>query len=263
MNASDVAKAAGILLEAERSGRPLPQLTVAWPNMSEADAYAVQRETLRMRVARGESVVGIKLGLTSRAKQTTMGIDSPTVSWLTDAMRLRLNEPVAASGFIHPRAEPEIAFVLGRELRGRVTPEQALSAVERVHAAVEIIDSRYTDFQFRIEDTIADNSSSGGFVISPVGLRPNDVDLFFEPVLLTEAGIVVDSATGAAVYGHPGEALAWAVNALAEQGLAVPRGSIVLTGGMTDAIPLRAGVAVAARFGRLGSVEVRVSGGAS
>lgn len=261
MDAAEVSVAADRLLAAEADRRAIPQLTSEWPGMTEHDAYAIQRATLSRRVKRGERVVGIKLGLTSRAKQAAMGIDRPTLSWLTDAMELPSYTPVCVGDYIHPRAEPEIAFVLGEELRGVVSAARALAAVATVHAAIELIDSRYADFKFRIEDTIADNSSSGGYFLNPQPALPSKLDLFFEAVLLEERGIVVDSATGAAVFGHPAEALAWAASELDRQGMSLPAGSVVLTGGMTDAIPLRPGVPISARFSNLGAIDVRVSKG--
>jgi 2-oxo-3-hexenedioate decarboxylase len=259
MDADAISAAADKLLASEASRTATPQLTISWPEMTIQDAYAIQRETLARRVARGETVIGIKLGLTSRAKQITMGIAQPTVSWLTDAMELPAFQPLRVDSYIHPRAEPEIAFIMGEDLHGRVSAAQALRAVATVHGAIEVIDSRYADFKFRIEDTIADNSSSGGFLLNPQGISKEGLDLYLEAVLLEERGAIVDSATGAAVYGHPAEALAWAIGQLDTQGLSLSAGSLVLTGGMTDAIPLSPGVPVSARFSHLGTLDLTVA----
>jgi 2-oxo-3-hexenedioate decarboxylase len=256
----NIAALAERVLTAATIPHAIPQLTSEWSDLTLKDAYAVQDAALELRLERGETLLGIKLGLTSRAKQEAMGIDRPTVSWLTDAMLLSSYLPVKVERFIHPRGEPEIAFVTGRDLSGPgVTPVAAMNAVARVHAAIEVIDSRYENFRFRIEDTVADNSSSGGFLMNPQGVSPDGLDLILESVLLEEQGVVVDSATGAAVYGHPAEALAWAVNEIGNRGRTLPAGSIVLTGGMTDAVPLCPGVSIAARFSRLGRVDVRVA----
>lgn len=235
-------------------------LTDEWPDLDLETAYAVQDEVLRRKVAAGERVVGVKLGLTSRAKQQRMNVHAPLTGWLTDAMVLPAGVPVPQADLIHPRAEPELVFVLGSALEGPgVTAASALAAVDMVYGGLEIIDSRYRDFRFTLPDVVADNASSARFVIGPVGRRPDELDLALEACLLEVDGAIVDSATGAAVQGHPAEALALAANDLAQRGLRLEPGWIVLTGGMTDAVFTQPGGVVAAHFTNLGSVVV--SGG--
>lgn len=231
------------------------QLTATWPSLDLATAYAIQDEALRLRQERGETVVGVKLGLTSRAKQERMGIAEPLLAWLTDAMVLPAGAPVPQ--LIHPRAEPELVFVMGERLAGPgVTAATALAAVSRVYGGIEIIDSRYRDYRFTLPDVVADNASSALFGLGPIGLPPSEVDLSLEAALLEVDGHIVDTATGAAVQGHPAEALALAANSLAARGLALEPGWLVLTGGMTDAVELNPGSRVAAHFSHLGSVTV-------
>ncbi|MFC7645534.1 2-keto-4-pentenoate hydratase [Streptosporangium lutulentum] len=141
-----------------------------------------------------------------------------------------------------------------------VTAAQALAAVDRVYAGAEVIDSRYRDFRFTLPDVVADNASSGAFLVGAIGLRPEQLDLTLEAVLVEIDGRVVDSATGAAVQGNPAEALALAANDLARRGLAIEAGQLVLTGGMTDAVPAPAGARIAFHFSSLGSIHL--SGGA-
>ncbi|MEV7555041.1 fumarylacetoacetate hydrolase family protein [Amycolatopsis sp. NPDC089917] len=247
----DVREAAEALL----SGEERDPLTDAWPALDVETAYAIQDEALRIRQERGETLIGVKLGLTSRAKQQRMGIDSPLLAWLTDAMVLPAGVPVPS--LIHPRAEPELVFVLGQRLSGPgVTSATALAAVERVHGGVEIIDSRYRDYRFALPDVVADNGSSAYFTLGPVGVEPSSLDLSLEAALLEVDGAIVDTATGAAVQGHPAEALAMAANALGARGLALEPGWIVLTGGMTDAVDVRPGSRVAAHFSHLGSITL-------
>lgn len=253
----DVARAASVLLEAEDSRAERGPITDEWPELDLATAYQVQDETLARRLARGETLVGVKLGLTSRAKQERMGVASPLTAWLTDAMVLPAGAPVPRSRLIHPRAEPEIVFVLGERLTGPgVTAVSAMRAVESVYGGIEIIDSRYSDFRFTLPDVVADNASSGAFLTGPVGVSPEGLDLSLEGCLLEVDGRVADSATGAAVQGHPAEALALAANSLAQRGLALEPGWLVLTGGMTDAVPVEPGSRVAAHFTHLGSLVV-------
>ena len=253
----NIGEAAGILLRAESGGAAIAPLTDAWEKLDVATAYEVQAETLRRRLERGEYVAGVKLGLTSVAKQRTMGIDQPILGWLTDAMMLAAGEP-AGPGLIHPRAEPEIVFVLADRLAGPgVTAARALSAVGSVCCGIEIIDSRFAGFRFRLPDVVADNTSSARVALGPVTAAPGGLDLSLEACLFSVNGEVTDSATGAAVLGHPAQALALAANMLGERGLALEPGWIVLTGGMTDAVPLPPGTSVWAEFTHLGSLTVR------
>ncbi len=260
MTAWSVDRAATELLAAEDGRLDREPITDEWPELDVSTAYAVQDETLRRREARGEQLVGVKLGLTSRAKQRRMKVASPLVAWLTDAMILPAGEPVPQGALIHPRVEPEIVFVMKRRLAGPgVTAAQALTAVEAVYAGAEVIDSRYRDFRFTLTDVIADNASSGAFILGPVARSPYDIDLALEAVLVEVDGKVVDSATGAAVQNHPAEALALAANDLGRRGKAIEAGQIVLTGGMTDALPAGPGSRTAFHFTTLGSIFI--SGG--
>jgi 2-oxo-3-hexenedioate decarboxylase len=256
----DVDRAATELLGREDGRYDGPPITDSWPELDLATAQQVQDETLRRRLARGERLIGIKLGLTSRAKQRRMGIDVPLVAWLTDAMLLPAGDPVPQGSLIHPRIEPEIVFVMKKRLTGPgVSAATALAAVRSVLGGAEVIDSRYTDFRFTLPDVVADNASSGAFVTGPVSRRPEELDLSLEAVLVEVDGQVVDSATGAAVQGHPAEALALAANELGRRGHAIEPGWIVLTGGMTDAVFAPPGSSVACHFTSLGSVQL--SGG--
>lgn len=257
MTAWSVERAATELLAAEDGRFDRHPITDEWADLDVPTAYAVQDETLRRREVRGEKLVGVKLGLTSRAKQRRMNVDSPLVAWLTDAMILPAGERVPQDALIHPRVEPEIVFVMKSRLAGPgVTAARALAAVEAVYAGAEIIDSRYRDFRFTLTDVIADNASSGAFVLGPVARDPYDIDLALEAVLVEVDGKVVDSATGAAVQNHPAEALALAANDLGRRGKAIEAGQIVLTGGMTDARPAGPGTRTAFHFTNLGSIFI-------
>lgn len=222
-----------------------------------ATGYAAQDAALARRLGRGERLTGVKLGVTSRAKQRQVGVDRPSTAWLTDAMALPAGAPVPRSRLVQPRAEPELAFVLGSRLEGPgVTAPAALAAVSLVVGAIEVIDSRFSGYRFTMADAIADNNSSGRYVTGPVVRRPSEVDLSLEACLLEVDGEIVDSATGAAVYGNPAEALAFAANTLAERGHALEPGWVVLTGGMTDAVPIRPGARIAAHFTSLGTITL-------
>lgn len=252
-----VASAAEILLAAEETRTTCPQLTSRWPALDVATAYAIQEETLRRRLARGEQLVGIKLGLTSKAKQVQMNVSTPTLAWLTSAMCL--DEGILPAGVAgHPRAEPEIVFTMGHGLKGPgVTAQAALSAVAEVRAGIELLDSRYANFRFTLADVVADNASSRGFVLGSTVLVPSALDLAAEACVLQVNGQAVAEATGSAVLGNPAQALAWAANALAERGHAIEAGWVVMTGGLTDAVQVPPGAEITASFARLGTVTIR------
>jgi len=240
-----------------RTALPVP-FTDERPDLDAATAYAIQDEVVDHRLRSGARVVGAKLGLTSRAKQERMNVDEPLYGWLTSDMVLPASEPIDLARFIHPRGEPEIGFLIGRPLAAPATAASVLAATEAVFAAVEVIDSRYDGFRFRLPDVVADNASSAGVVVGSVLRPPADVgDLRLLGCVLREDGAVVATAAGAAVLGHPAESVAWLVNRLAERGRALEPGAIVLSGALTDAVPLRRGHSLVAEIAELGTVEVR------
>lgn len=251
------ARVADTLLRATAAAAPQTSIRAEWDGLDLATAYQAQDLALRMRIARGERVTGVKLGVTSKAKQRQVGVDSPSTAWLTDSMILPIGEPVPLDRMIHARAEPEIAFVMKDRLQGPgVSAATALAAVDFVLGAIELIDSRFSGYKFAMADAVADNNSSGCYVTGPVSRRPEDLDLALEACLLEVDGDIADSATGAAVHGHPAEALAFAANTLGERGFAIEPGWVVLTGGMTDAVPVARGARIAAHFTHLGTVTV-------
>jgi 2-oxo-3-hexenedioate decarboxylase len=259
---TDIAKWAEHLLEAEARRQAVPPITDAEPGLRVDEAYEIQDELVRRRVARGETVAGAKLGLTSRAKQRAMGVDEPVYGVLTDAMLLAADQPLALDGLIHPRAEPEIVFILGEDLAGPgVTLHDVLDATAAVCCGLEVIDSRYEDFRFTLADVVADNTSAARFVLGPRSAVP-DFDLALVGCVLEVDGIPHETAAGAAVLGHPAEAVALLANRQARLGRSLRAGWVVLSGGLTNAVPLHAGGHVAAAFGRLGRVSLRsVAGG--
>ncbi|MBX3095199.1 MAG: fumarylacetoacetate hydrolase family protein [Cryobacterium sp.] len=249
-----------ILMDAERTRRDLGRLTTDRPWLDATVAYRAQARQRERRLDAGDQWVGTKLGLTSRAKQQRMGISSPLTGFLAASMALPLGAPIPFAKLIHPRVEPEIVFVMKSRLVGPgVTAATALAAVESVHAGLEVIDSRYTDFDFALADVIADNASSARFAVSPTGVSPVGLDLQLEACVLRLNGEVVDTATGAAVQGNPFEALALAANDLGARGEAIEAGQLVLTGGLTDAIFIAPGDSVSVEFTSLGSLTITVA----
>jgi 2-oxo-3-hexenedioate decarboxylase len=222
------------------------------PSFDLATGYEVQALA---RDAAG-ALVGWKLGVTSRAKQAQVGVDSPIRGYLAASHVLDVGEPLVVAEHINPRAEPEIVFVMGRDLAGaHVSATDVLRATAGVAPGIEIIDSRYQDYRFTMADVVADNSSAGRFVVgSPVPV--DGIDLRLVGIVLEHRGEVVATASGAASLNHPAAAVAWLVRSLATEGLGLAEGDIVLSGGLTAAVPVSAGDVVVASIDRLGSVEL-------
>jgi 2-oxo-3-hexenedioate decarboxylase len=242
--------------EAARDRAPLPPFTDARPELDAETAYAAQWRLVQERLAGGERLIGAKLGLTSRAKQEAMGVDVPLYGWLTSGMVLEPGTPLPTERFIHPRVEPEIAFQLERELAGPATVVDVLDATATVFAALEVIDSRYDGFRFKLPDVVADNASAAAVLLGPVAVAPERLgDLRLLGCVLRRGGEVVHTAAGAAVMGHPAAAVAWLANRLTEVGRTLPAGSLVLSGGLTDAVPVAPGETITAEFDGLGVVE--------
>ena len=254
---TDAAGIAADLAAAERDRRDRAPFSDDHPDLDEATAYEAQWAGVQSKVDGGDPVVGAKLGLTSKIKQRVMKVDSPLYGWVTASMLLPHGEPVPLDRFIHPRVEPEVAFLLGRDVGAPATVLSVLAATEAVFAAVDVLDSRYADFRFTLPDVIADNASAAGFLLGGRAVRPADAgDLALIGCVLRVNGAVVDTATGAATMGHPAAAVAWLANRLATRGQALTAGMVVFSGGLTEPVPLVDGVVVTADFGGgLGTIE--------
>ncbi|HEV8626412.1 MAG TPA: fumarylacetoacetate hydrolase family protein [Acidimicrobiia bacterium] len=253
----DAKAIASQLLDARRDRVPIAPFTDSEPGFDLATAYEAQGLFVQGLAEAGERVVGAKLGLTSRAKQEAMGLTEPLSGWLTDAMVLEPGVAVPLEQLIQPRAEPEIAFLLARPLEAPATVTSVLAATEAVFCAVDILDSRYEHYRFALPDVVADNCSSGAFVLGPRARRPGELeDLRLLGCVWRHRGEIVATAAGAAAMGHPAAPVAWLANRLAATGEALPAGSIVLSGGLTAPVPLTPGTSVTAEFDGLGTVEV-------
>ncbi|MBS0349401.1 MAG: 2-oxo-3-hexenedioate decarboxylase [Proteobacteria bacterium] len=236
----------------------IPKLTDEYPGMTIGDGYAVQLELRRRFLARGHKQVGWKAGLTSKAKMKQMGVDVPSIGFLTDRMARPENAAISTADLVHPRVECEVAFVMKDELKGPgCTAGAVLAATDYVLPAVEIIDSRFSGFKFDLPSVVADNGSSARFVGGGRARYAQDLDLRTLGVVLEKNGEIVAMGASAAVLGHPAEAIAMLVNILAELGESLPAGSFVMSGGITEAIAVKPGDSVIARFQELGSVSMR------
>lgn len=241
--------------QAAMHARAIPQFT-GEESFDLDTAYAIQRANVEQRLARGEKPLGIKMGFTSRAKAVQMGVFDVICGRLTDGMAIEDGGRVARHSFVHPRVEPEIAFLLGRRLTGRLTPLQALDTVEAIAPALEIIDSRYLDFRFSLTDVVADNSSSARLVVGP--WRRPDLDIANLGMIMSFDGRIEALGSSAAILGHPLRSLAAAARLAQERDIALEAGCIVLAGGATAASGLRAGLHVSLEVQSLGRTEFAV-----
>jgi 2-keto-4-pentenoate hydratase len=253
--------AAGRLLDAARTGSPCAPVRDLIGADDIAAAYAVQRQVAQVRREAGARIVGRKIGLTSAAVQHQFGVDRPDFGVLFDDMDVTGFDEVPYDGLLQPKIEAEIAFVLGADLaEGDLTPEQVRGAVEYAVAALEIVDSRIAGWDITIADTIADNASSGLFVLGSqrVGLDAVEpVDVLME---LTVDGEVASRGTGAACMGDPLAALAWLARIARELGDPLRSGQVVLSGALGPIVPVKPGMAVAASVSGLGTVTARFRG---
>ena len=253
---TDIVRFAEIVDEAARTASEIPQLTESGL-LSAADAYAVQAASIARRLGRGESLVGVKMGLTSRAKMRQVGVDEVIWGRLTDAMRLEEGGALSLRGYVHPRIEPELAFLLKAPLTGNVTVVEAMAAVAAIAPAMEVIDSRYRNFKFALPDVIADNSSSSGFVVGD--WSSPDQDFSNLGLVMEVGGRPVEIGSTAAILGNPVRSLVAAAR-LAGSGLGrLEAGWIVLAGGATAAHSLKAGERIRLTMQNLGSVSIRVA----
>jgi 2-keto-4-pentenoate hydratase len=249
------------LFRARRERVPIPPLTDERPEMTAAEAYAVQRRLVELLQADGEGdVVGYKLGLTSRAMQTQLGIDQPDYGPVLAAGVHPDGVEVDLDRLIQPKVEAEIAIVLEAPLAGpHCTALDVRRAAAGAVAAVEIIDSRVADWRIRLADTIADLASSAAIALSSRLVPLDRVDPRLAGVAMTRNGELVATGAGAAALGDPATAVAWAANTLGPLGVTMEPGQIVMTGALHASVPVRAGDVFTARFDRLGSVTVRFS----
>jgi 2-oxo-3-hexenedioate decarboxylase len=258
LDQATIARLAEHLENAELQAHDVVKITDEHPDMDWDDAYAIQAEILRRKLARGNRVVGLKAGLTSHAKMKQMGVETPCFGFLVDYFSVPDGGEIKIGELIHPKVEPEIAFVLKRALKGPGCHIGAvLAATDFVMPGIEIIDSRYRDFKFDLKSVIADNCSSSRFVLGGQAVPVDELDLRTLGVVMEKNGEIVGIGAGAAVLGHPAAAIAMLANHLGARGEEIPAGTMILSGGVTEAVAVKAGDNVNLRIQSLGSTSVR------
>lgn len=263
MNVDEIGQAAAALLHAEQTGRQTGLLSLAHPGMTLDDAYAVQAALIARKLATGRRVIGWKIGLTSRAMQTQLGIDTPDSGVLLDDMLFADGATVPLGRFIAPRVEAEVAFLMRAPLAGTaVTRDDVLAATRFVAPALEILDTRIvradpaTGTPRRIFDTVADNAANAGIVLGPQRHAPDAVDLRWVGAIVKRDGVVEETGLGAGVLDDPVTGIVWLVQRLAQYGQGLAAGDIVLSGSFVRAIEAPPGSRFDADFGPFGRVVV-------
>lgn len=254
---------AGRLYRAEQAREQIPQFSRAYDGMTIDDAYAVQHAWIEKKIAAGQTVIGHKIGLTSRAMQRAVNITEPDYGVLLSPMQFHDGQTIAIDRFIEPRVEVEIAFILKERLEGpNCTIFDVLNHTDYVVPAVEIIDARIEriDREGRgtrtVLDTIADNAANAGIVLGGRPMRPDAIDLRWVSAILYRNGEIEETGVGAAVLNHPANGPAWLANRLSRFGVALEPGQIILGGSFTAPVFVRTGDSFHVDYGPMGSIGI-------
>ena len=267
MISPEIAAAEAALLDrAEIDATQTRQTTAEYPELTIDDAYVIQAAWQELKLARGEELVGHKIGLTSRAMQAAMNITTPDSGFLTDKMVFAPNTELAAADFCDPKLEVELAFVLGSDLAGAdLSVDDILGATECVVPAVELIAARSyrrdpsTDRTRTVIDTISDNAANAGIIMGEQKIAPREIDLRWVSAIGSRNGVIEETGVAAGVLGHPAKGIAWLARRYHEQGLSLEKGQVILAGSFTRPIDIRSGDEFHFDYGPLGSFGMRFS----
>lgn len=256
----DIQLIAERLLKAERTKQPIAPLTSTFEEISAEDAYAIQLEQMRRKVEAGDSVKGLKIGLTSKAMQDMLKVYTPDYGFILDSMVFDEAAGLSVEPFIQAKVEFEIAFVFNKKLTGpNITVEDVIEATDYVVPAIEVIDSRIADWQIKFEDTVADNGSSAGAILGQKKTLLSEIeDITNIEMTATKNGEFLDQATSAAVLGNPLHAVVWLVNEVSKYGISIEPNTFVLSGAVSKAVLFEEGDVFEADFGVLGKVSASI-----
>lgn len=249
------------LYQAFLERRPVSPLISREPEITIEDAYRIQEALVARRLAAGETVVGKKIGATSRPVQEMLGVYQPDFGILLSGMVYQEGDTIDLSQMIQPKAEAELAFVLKEDLKGPgITAMDVIRATDYVLPCFEIVDSRITDWKLKIQDTVADNASCGVYVLGKTKGDPRKLDITLAGMVLEKNGELYSTGVGAAVQGSPANAVAWLANTLGELGIPFKAGEVILSGSQSTLVPVVDGDELVCTVGGLGSCRVSFSG---
>ena len=247
---------AKILDDAAKNAKAVPQMAAA-NKITLANAYAIQRQSIALREQRGEKITGYKMGFTSKAKMEQMGVHDLIWGILTDAMKIEENETVDLKRWIHPRAEPEIAFRVSKNIEYPLTLDELPKYVDAMAPAIEIIDSRYENFKFSLEDVVADNCSSTGYVIGAWQNLHAEIKNLKMDLLINQE--IVESASSAAILENPLQSVIELSRLASEAGITLKKGQIILAGAATAARLIEKNKTIAVRIENLGEINFKTT----
>ena len=261
MDTSTIERLGDALYEAWRERRVIAPLREQVPDITVEQAYAIQSRMVARRLRAGETVVGKKIGVTSKPVQDFLGVFEPDFGQLTSGMVCQAPDGVDLGQLIQPKAEAELAFVLKHDLVGPgITATDVLRATDHVRPCFEIVDSRIRSWDIQIQDTVADNASCGVFILGDAQADPRDLDLGLAGMVLEKNGELFSTAAGAAVQGSPVNAVVWLANTLGRLGLPFRAGEVILSGSQSALVPVSDGDELVCTVGGLGACRVRFHG---
>lgn len=259
MDFDQIKEIAQTLHDARLNANSLPQFSAGIKEFKRADAYSIQEEGINLRKMSGETVIGLKMGLTSEGKRKQMNLDSPLYGVLTDKMKVENKGVYNLKGSIHPKIEPEVAFYINKELKGNVTREEVLAACEAVCPALEILDSRYHGFKyFSMEDVISDNSSSSHFILGPKTTNFKNIDLKNLKMQMKVNGTIAMEGNSKDISDDPVISVIQLAELLAQRNQSIPAGTVVLAGAATAAVSLEPGMVVSLEVENLEPMSVTI-----
>lgn len=264
MNLSEaqVSRAADELYQAEKARQQVAPVTQRFPHMDMDDAYAIQSQWVKRKVAEGDPVIGYKVGLTSRTMQRAMNIETPDFGVLLESMLFRNNQVISHADFTDPRIEVELAFVLKKPLSGTdLTVKDVIDATDYIVPALELIAARSyrvdpkTGYTRTVMDTISDNAANAGIIIADDRFFPQQIDMRWSGAILYKNDVIEETGLAAAVLGHPAEGICWLAKRLAPHGIALEPGQILLSGSFTAPVIVQPGDKIRVDYGTLGEVR--------
>jgi len=266
LSKEELSKEAHRLNQAELDRKQVKATTVLYPDMDIDDAYKVQSNWMEMKKAEGRTVVGYKIGLTSRAMQKSMNINEPDYGTLLDNMVFEEGTEIDSSAFLDPKIEVELAFYLKKPLFGdNISIIDVLNATDYVVPALELIAARSfrvdpeTGYKRTVLDTISDNAANAGIITGGLPVRPDAIDLRYVPALMYRNAVIEESGVSAAVLNHPAKGIAWLAKKYFPHGISLEPGQVILAGSFTRPVPVRSGDTFSVDFGPLGNISCHFS----
>lgn len=245
------------LAEAWNRNEGVQPITGLTPEISVDDAYHIQLYTVEHDVKDGQQITGKKIGLTSKVMQEALAVNEPDYGHLLDSMKVDNGGTISTDRVLQPKVEGEIAFILKDDLAGpNVTSLDVLNATDAVVPALEIIDSRIKDWKLTLADTIADNASSGLYLLGETPVKIEDTDLKQMGMALYKNGVLQNTGVGAAALGDPVKCVAWLANKMSTYGISLKAGEVILSGALSAAVESEPGDQFSAKFDSLGEVNV-------